>query len=142
MRFKLTMFLELTFSLLVVLLLAGCFGDGGGPTYDGTWTAGYADSGFTPTVVSGVTPTCTVQTPLPTIKLENGAGSTSQLNTCTYSPPTVAPPIQYIYLISVAVTPSTGVVNAIVNGSALTGQCISAVGCGAQSGTKSLSLTR
>lgn len=141
MRFKITSIFELIVPVLIALLLAGCFtGGGGGPTYDGTWTAAYVDSSFTlPAAASGATVTCSVQTPLPTITLVNGAGSTKQTNTCIG---TISGTQQFIYLISVAVTTSTSVVNAIVNGAPLTGQCISAVGCAAQSGTKSLSLTR
>jgi hypothetical protein len=131
MRFKKTLILELIIPFFIAFLLAGCFGDGGGPTYDGTWKVGYTDSGFS--AGSGVV--CTVSNPPATITLANGVGSTTQIDYCTPGP-------NYLHLISVAVTTSTGVVNAIVNGAALTGQCISAVGCAAQSGTKSLSLTR
>jgi hypothetical protein len=141
MRFKITSIVGLIVPVLAALLLAGCLtGGGGGPTYDGTWTVGYVDSSFTPpAAASGATVICTVQNPLPTVTLVNGTGSTSQTNTCVG---TVSGPQSFIYLISVAITTSTSVVNAIVNGVPLTGQCISAYGCAAQSGTKSLSLTR
>ena len=140
MRFRITSIVGVVVPVLASLFLAGCLTGGGGPTYDGTWTVGYVDSSFTlPAAASGATVTCTVQTPLPTITLTNGTGSTSQTNTCTG---TVSGTQQFIYLISVAVTTSTSIVNAIVNGVPLTGQCISASGCAAQSGTKSLSLTR
>ncbi len=146
MRFRITSIIGVVVPVLASLFLAGCLtGGGGGPTYDGTWTVGYVDSGFTPTpAVTGATVTCTVQTPLPTITLTNGTGSTSQTNTCISTTATsgVVGTQTLIYLISVAVTTSTSAVNAIVNGAPLTGQCISALGCAAQSGTKSLSLTR
>ena len=85
MRFKITSIVGLIIPVLATLFLAGCLtGGGGGPTYDGTWTVGYVDSSFTlPAAASGTTVTCTVQTPLPTITLVNGTGSTSQTNTCT-----------------------------------------------------------
>ena len=141
MKIKTTSFLQLTVPLFIVLLLSGCFGDGGGTNYDGIWTVGYVDSSFVPPAAasSSVAVVCTVSTPLPTVTIVNGAGSTSQTNTCIG---TVSDPQNFIYLISIAINASTGVVSAIVNGSSLTGQCISAKGCGAQSGTKSLSLTR
>lgn len=140
MKSKIALFLELTVALLFVSLLSGCFGDGGVAIYDGTWTVGFVDSAFVPpTPASGATVTCSVQTPLPTVTLVNGVGSTTQTDTCT---DTTTGPQQFIYLISVAIENSTGAVNAIVNGSPLTGQCISSIGCSAQAGTGSLSLTR
>jgi len=144
MKFKITLFLELAFSLFIVLLLSGCFGDGGSSSaYDGTWTAGFVDSAFeppAPATASGVV-SCSVQNPLPTITLVNGIGSTTQTNPCTG---TAAPSgtTNIVYLISVKVTASTGAMSAIVNGGALTGQCISTHGCAANTGTASLSLTR
>ena len=150
MRFRITSIVGLIFPVLAALLLAGCLtGGGGGPTYDGTWTVSYVDSSFTPptfliTSASGVSTTlpasCSVQNPLPTITLVNGTGSTTQTLNCTGSAANQNQ--NFIYLISVAITTSTSVVNAIVNGVPLTGQCISAFGCAAQSGTKSLSLSR
>jgi len=136
--------LELIIPLFVALLLPGCIGGGGGPTYDGTWTALYVGPS-PPPAGGGTTVACSVQNPLPTITLVNGTGSTSQLDTCRSSTPAsgVVDTRNYIYQISVAVTTSTNVVNAIVNGTPLTGQCISAYGCAAQGGTtSSLSLTR
>lgn len=131
MRFKITSIVELIVPVFIALILAGCFTGGGGPTYDGLWNVAYTDSSVTP--ASGVV--CVESNPPATMTLVNGAGSTTQINYCTPGP-------NQLYLISVAVTTSTGVVNAIVNGAPLTGQCISAVGCSAQSGTKLLSLTR
>ena len=144
MKSKLTLFLELAISLVVVFALSGCFGDGGSSSaYDGTWTVGYVDSAFVapaPATASGVV-SCSVQNPLPTISLANGIGSTSQTDSCTG---TAAPSgtTDFIYLINVTVTPSTGAMRAVVNGGTLTGQCISTRGCAAQNGTASISLTR
>ncbi len=127
MRFKMTRLLALIIPSFIALLLTGCFGSGSNtPTYDGTWTATVADSSFTPP--------CTLPPTLPTVTLVDGAGSTRQINSCTTG--------QFLYLISVSITTSTGVVKAVVNGTTLTGQCVSAVGCGAQGGTLSLALTR
>ncbi len=137
MKSKIALFLELSLSLFIIALLSGCFGDGGTANYDGTWTAGVADSATV--TISGVAATCVVSMPLPTITLTNGTGSTSQINICSASG---VAPTNYIYLVSVAINDSTGVMNAIVNGAALTGQCISSVGCSAQAATLSLSLTR
>jgi hypothetical protein len=148
MRFKISTILELIVPLSIALLLAGCFGTGGGgPTYDGLWTVRYL--GPTPAqIVQGATVACTLPTPLPTVTLVNGAGSTSQTDTCdniltASGVATVVQSPKYTYLISVAVTLSTNVVNAQVNGVPFTGECISAHGCAAQAGTTStLSLTR
>jgi hypothetical protein len=137
MKSKIALFLELAVASIFVSVLSGCFGDGGVAIYDGTWTAGVADSA--PITISGVAATCTVSMPLPTITLANGIGSTSQTNICSASG---VPATNFIYLVSVAVDNSTGVMNAIVNGSPLTGQCISSSGCSAQDTTLSLSLTR
>lgn len=135
MRIKLTSIVELVIPTAITLLLVGCLagGSGGGLTYDGTWTVLYADSGFS--AGSGVV--C-APSPLATVKLVNGAGSTIQTDNCIPATPVAS----YTYVISVAISTSTGVVNAIVNGVPLTGSCISSVGCSAQSGTKALSLTR
>lgn len=137
MKSKIALFLELGLSLFIITLLSGCFGDGGTANYDGNWTAGVADSA--PVTISGVAATCVVSMPLPTVTLANGIGSTSQINICSASG---VAPTNYIYLVSVAINNSTGVMNAIVNGTALTGQCISSVGCSARATTLSLSLTR
>jgi hypothetical protein len=144
MRFKISMILELIIPFSLALFLAGCFGGGGGSTYDGTWTVGYVTSApILNTGTASITGVCSVQNPLPTITLVNGTGSTSQTNSCTFTPASgVAITQPYIYLISVAINSSTNVVNAIVNGVPLTGQCISAYGCAAQAGTSTLSLTR
>ena len=140
MKFRITLFLELTISMFIVFLLAGCFGNGGSSSaYDGTWTAVFADSGTgLPPAASGATVSCSLPPTLPTITLENGIGSTSQIDPCTGT----AGGVDAIYLISVAITPSTGAVKAIVNGGTLTGQCISTRGCPATGTMGSLSLTR
>jgi hypothetical protein len=120
--------------------LSGCFGDGGSSNaYDGTWTAVFVDSSVTlpPAAASGGSVACTLPLTLPTITLVNGIGSTSQTDPCFNS---VVSGLYYD--ISVAVTPSTGAVSAIVNGVPLSGQCISTHGCAANTATASLSLTR
>lgn len=138
-----TRILELLIPSAIVFLLAGCFGSGGkSVAYDGTWTVAFADSSFVPpAAASGVAVSCTVQNPLPTVTLIGGAGSTSQRNTCTGTA-TMSGTQSYIYLISVAINISTGAMSAVVNGSTLSGKCISKVGCAASNGTQSLSLTR
>lgn len=145
MKSKISLWLELGVVALVVSTLAGCFGDGAAPNYDGNWTAGYADSAFVPPAsIGGATVSCGVSGVLPTITLVNGVGSATQWNRCdqvTAASGVIASQ-GYVYLISVAVNTTTGAVNAIVNGGTLTGQCISANGCSAQNGTASLSLTR
>jgi len=140
MKFRITLFVELTISMFIVFLLAGCFGNGGSSSaYDGTWTAVFADAGTgLPPAASGATVSCTLPSPLPTITLVDGIGSTSQIDPCTGT----AGGVDAIYLISVAITPSTGAVKAIVNGGTLTGQCISTRGCPATGTMGSLSLTR
>ena len=147
MKFRISLLLELTISLFIVLLLAGCFGDGGSSSaYDGTWQVGYVDTAFVPpAAVSGATVICAVSTPLPTLTLANGIGSTTQYNYCDQvlaGTPMPGYTEVYIYLIHVAITPSTGAVSAIVNGGTLSGQCISTHGCAARVGTATLSLTR
>ena len=139
MKSKITLFLELTISLFIVLLLTGCFGDGGSSNaYDGTWTAVFAGSSATlPPAASGATVSCTLPTPLPTITLVNGIGSTSQTDPCTGTGG-----VDAYYSISVTITPSTGAVSGIVNGGTLAGHCISTKGCAATGTMGGLSLTR
>jgi hypothetical protein len=141
MKSKITLFLESAIALFVVLLLSGCFGDGGSSNaYDGTWTAVFTNSAAVlPPAASGQTVTCTLPTPLPTITLVNGVGSTIQRDPC-YN--TAVSPIDIAYVISVKVTASTGAMDAIVEGVPISGQCISAHGCAANTATASLSLTR
>ena len=137
MRFTTTVFV----ALLVPALLAGCFGDGGGgrgTTYDGTWTVAYTDPADIPTpIIAGQTVACS--NPAVALTLVNGSGSATQTMTCVFSTPSDTQ--TKVYLISVAIS-DAGVTNAIVNGSPLTGTCISTVGCSAQSGSKALSITR
>lgn len=144
MRFKITLVLALIFPLL----LAGCIGTGGssstpGTAYDGLWTVGYADSSFVtpapPAAASGVTYTEICQLPLVSMTVGNGYGSTQQVRTCfavNLSTGAVVPNTTdiFYYLISVSVTgtASGDILNAIVNGTALTGRCISPQGCSAQ----------
>jgi hypothetical protein len=135
---RISLFVELGVVALFASMLSGCFGDGGSPAYDGVWTAAVANSA--PISISGVVATCTV-TP-PSVTLTNGVGSFQQTDSCNYTVSGVAYTQPYLYLVSVAITTSTGAVKAIVNGSTINGQCISSVGCAAQGGTLSLSLTR
>jgi hypothetical protein len=139
MKFRITLLPEMTLSLFVVLLLSGCFGDGGsGSAYDGTWTAVFADSGSgLPPAASGETVSCHLPTPLPTITLVNGIGSTSQTDPCTGTGG-----VDAFYSISVAITPSTGAMKAIINGGTLSGQCISTQGCAVTGTMGGLTLTR
>jgi hypothetical protein len=141
MKFRIKLFLELTISMFIVFLLAGCFGDGGSSNaYDGTWTAVFTDtSGTLPPAASGLTVTCVLPTTLPTVTLENGIGSTIQRNPCFN---TAVTPLNIDYLISINIKASTGALSAIVNGVSLSGQCISTQGCAAQAGNGTLSLTR
>lgn len=144
MRSKMALLLELGVVAAIVAMLSGCFGDGATPNYDGTWTVVFADSAFTPPApVSGATVSCGTLLPLPTVALANGVGSTTQTNRCNHIDGTgVIFTQDYGYNISVAITTSTGAVSAVVNGTPLTGHCISSVGCYAQAGTGSLNLSR
>jgi hypothetical protein len=142
MKSKIMLFLESAIALSIVLLLSGCFGDGGSSNaYDGTWTVVYVDSAFVAPApaASGGTATCLLPTPLAKITLVNGIGSTIQYNPC-YN--TEVTPLNIVYPISVTITASTGAVSAIVDGAPLSGQCINTHGCAANTGTASLSLTR
>jgi hypothetical protein len=146
MKFKISLFLESAIALSIVLLLSGCFGDGGSSSaYDGTWNVSFVDSAFVPpTAASGATVSCTLKgyPVLPTITLVNGIGSTIQTDTCTGTAAFPAGNLDIFYLISVNITASTGAVSAIVGGGTLSGQCISSHGCAAHNGTASLSLQR
>jgi len=141
MKSKIKLFLESAIALFVVLLLSGCFGDGGSSNaYDGTWTAVFTDSAVVLFfVASGQTVTCTLLNPLSAIMLVNGVGSTIQRDPCSG---TAVTPLNIAYVISVKVTASTGAMDAIVEGVPMSGQCISTQGCAANTGTASLSLTR
>jgi hypothetical protein len=141
MKSKIALWLELGVVALVVSTLAGCFGDGASPNYDGAWTAAIADSNAV--TISGVTATCTLAAmPNANLTLTSGIGSFNQTNNCVYTVSGVSYTQTMLYLVSVAITTSTGAVQAIVNGSTITGQCISYSGCAAQGGGRSLSLTR
>ena len=85
MKSKIMLFLESAIALSIVLLLSGCFGDGGSSNaYDGTWTVVFVDSAFVAPApaASGGTATCLLPTPLAKITLVNGIGSTIQYNPC------------------------------------------------------------
>jgi hypothetical protein len=137
-------------ALATPLLLGGCLGDGGGgngTTYDGNWTVDYTNPADIPVALTGQTVACTK--PPVALTLSHGSGSATQILNCTITNTVVAGSAVQVtsavqatnYLISVAIN-DVGVTNAIVNGSPLAGTCISLVGCSAQSGTKTLSLTR
>jgi hypothetical protein len=67
----------------------------------------------------------------------NGIGSTSQIDPCTGTGG-----VDAYYSITVAITPSTGAMSAIVNAGTLSGQCISTRGCAATGTMGGLTLTR
>lgn len=144
MKSKIALWLELGVVALVVSTLAGCFGDGAAPNYDGNWTAVFSNSAFVPPApISGATVSCGTVLPLPTVTLTNGIGSTTQIDRCDHILGTgVIASSVYGYSISVAINTTTGAVSAVVNGGPMTGTCISAVGCYARSGTASLNLSR
>ncbi len=139
MRIK---FLSLA-AITVPLLLAGCGGGHYSSPYDGTWQAVYPDdkTSITPTIA------VTCNTTPPSVVIENGSGSTTQTMTClnetfdALGAVISSYTIDYLYNISVAID-GNGKFDAIVNGVPMTGVCISHVGCSAQSGTNTLSLTR
>lgn len=143
MKFNRKQFLEVivSVSFISMVFLAGC--GGGGSQYDGPWTAVYTDSALVlPVAASGATVACTTQNPIPTITIYNGSGSVVQNDPCTGTAANPGGVLNLTYNISVAINVATGAVQAVVNGSTLTGQCISSQGCAAQSGSGSLSLTR
>jgi len=149
MRFQMV----LIAALIISLFLAGC-GGSGKSDYDGNWTASYTDPASVPVVNNGqsITQTVSCASPTATITLVNGSGSTKQTQTCVITttdtvttPATTTTATQTTdFLISAAINGSTSVMNAVVNGAPLSGQCISTVGCSAQAatGTGALSLTR
>lgn len=142
MRFQMV----LIAALIIPFFLAGC-GGSGKSDYDGNWTASYTS---VPVAGAGQTVSCT--NPAATITLVNGSGSTKQTQTCVITttdtsttPATISTTTQTTdFLISAAINGSTGVMNAVVNGTPLSGTCISTVGCSAQAATGkgALSLTR
>ena len=139
MKSKITLFVELAISLFVVLLLSGCFGDGGSSkAYDGTWTATFAPSAAAlPAAASGQTVSCTLPATLPTITLVNGVGVTTQIDPCTGTGG-----VDAYFSIGVAITASTGAVSASVNAATLSGNCISTQTCSATGTYGGLSLAR
>ena len=138
MKSKITLFLELAISLFVVLLLSGCFGDGGSSkAYDGTWTATFAPSAAALPAASGATVSCTLPATLPTITLVNGVGVTSQTDHCDGTGG-----VDAYFSIGVAITASTGAVSASVNAATLSGNCISTQTCAATGTYGGLNLTR
>ncbi len=139
MRFKTGLIL----ALVIPVALTGCFGDGGtgqGTEYDGSWTVSYTNPADIP--VAGINETVTCNQPPVTMTVTSGTGSVRQDLTCTITSTTSGTRTQsFYYLISVAIS-SAGVVNAIVNGTPMSGTCISLVGCSATTSSASLSLTR
>ncbi|HEY0665613.1 MAG TPA: hypothetical protein VGD24_06075 [Gallionella sp.] len=132
----------------IPLLLAGCGGGHYKNPYDGTWSVVYPVADL-----SSISATQTVlcNTPPATLVITDGAGTTTQSSTCittiitatTAGTTTTVYPAQiYNFNISVSID-GNGVVNAIVNGTTFTGQCISSVGCSATSEAgNTLSVTR
>lgn len=142
MRFKITLRAAFTISLT----LAGCGGGGDfNNPYDGTWSAVYPVAD-----ISSISTTQTVicnAPPAPLI-LKDGVGTTTQNVTCvtTILATATTPASTYtqatFYDISASID-GKGVINAIVNGTLFTGECISTAGCGAASTAGNrLSLTR
>ena len=143
--------------LITPLFLAGCGGENAHP-YDGTWEAVYPSLSSASSVISDTEVTL-CSAPPATLIIKDAAGTTTQSATCqtTITTPaisgvpattTVYPP-QIIYAnIGVSIRSSDvagekDVINAVVNGSTLTGQCISTAACAAVSAAgDTLSLTR
>jgi hypothetical protein len=135
-----------------LLFLAAC---GGGYThpYDGTWMAVYPDDSHKGSKTDTEITVCST-TP-GTLALKDGVGNAIQTIDCTTTylatsaVPSPPPPFteSWAYIIGASIERSDvsggkDVLNAIVNGGKLTGQCISLVACEASNGTNTLSLTR
>lgn len=127
------------------LLLTGCGGGHYSNPYDGSWSAVFPSEDK-----SSISATEVIQcgNPPAPLTIKDGAGTTTQTMTCITDILDAAGAItssytnNYYYDISVAID-GKGVINAIVNGAPLTGQCISNIGCSAVSTTgKTLSVTR
>jgi len=130
----------------VSLLLAGCGGGDNTHPYDGTWEAVYPTADVS--VISD-TKVVVCSTPAAVLVVNKSTGTTTQNTTCTTTlitpatPTTPAtsvtyPPQTTYYNISVHIEPSAvsgekDVMNAVVNGITLTGQCISTAACAAVS---------
>ena len=141
---------SLVLALITLLSLVGCLASGGGASsgggtdYDGTWKATFGDSSVTdPAPATGETMYCS-QPPVD-IVIVNGMGTTTQNRTCqaytTGTATAVGLPHIVYYQIGVSIIPGD-VFKATVNGVALTGKCISAVGCSAPSANGGLSINR
>lgn len=142
MRFKTI----LPAAFTIPLLLAGCGGGGHYDNpYDGTWSAVYPIAD-----ISAVSTTQNIvcSNPPASLTLTDGAGTTTQTATCTTtiyattSHAEITNTAANYYIISVAID-GNGVVNASVNGTTFTGQCISMVSCpSASEAGDTLSVTR
>lgn len=129
MRVQIALFL----ALAVALSQTGCGGGVGGSDYDGSWAVSYNGAATTG---------CT--NPIGTIFLAQAQGSAQLTQTCTTGAASSVVSTSSGLSISVAINGSTGVMNAIVNGAAFTGKCISTTGCSAQAstGTASVGMSR
>ena len=114
-------------ALITLLLLTACGGDPGGHNpYDGVWTMSYSTG-----IANTAKTTCSIPTTL--IDLSNGSGTAKQIETCTYSASGV-PATTTTTDILTSVFVGAGI-KAIVNGTTLSGSCISLNGCLAQDTT-------
>jgi len=132
-------------ALITPLFLTGCGGDPGGHNpYDGVWTMSY-DTG----IANTSTTSCTI--PTASITLTNGAGSTTQIETCVYTQSIIIGGASGVITTTTSTTDLLTAINingqgmqAIVNGNTYSGKCISQNGCSAQEGTGvgSITMTR
>ena len=115
---------------IVPLLLSACGGDPGGHNpYDGIWTL--TIGGLTaPAGPFGTTAFCSAPSSL--ITLSNGAGTMTMVESCQYISAASGVVATSTSNLPTAVSLSGTKVQAIVNGSAYSGTCISQNGCSAQ----------
>jgi hypothetical protein len=130
----------------IPLLLTGCGGGHYDNPYDGnTWQAVYPIADIS---AASDTQTIVCNNPPAPLTLKDGAGTTTQTATCTTTIFATATHAAITntqanyYIISVAID-GNGVVDASVNGTTFTGQCISMVSCpSASAAGAALSVTR